>query len=92
MAKIRFNILDRLIIETVSFFFIMMLNPRFRGKNFKFESFDISEYTINCINLTVLRLTSEEENYIIKNSELRWKDHIEKSGVLEWIHLQGENI
>lgn len=92
MDKRRLEQLNSLINESVTFMFLFMLNPKYRGPNFKFDKFDIAKHTINMFNHTTLKLTPEEKDYVVNNANLRWKNHIKESGVLEWIHLQDSLI
>jgi len=68
-------------------YFILMLNPKMRGPNFRFDDHPFEDLIVCGCDLS-LRLTNDEEVYLRKRLKKIWNAFITDSAVLEWIDKQ----
>lgn len=67
-------------------FFVLMLNPRFRGPNFNFKTFDIESHVKACLNIYFIDkpLTRKEQEMAANTVKHEWMFLLHRSGILEF--------
>lgn len=69
--------------------FHMMLNPKFRGENFDFQTFDIASHVESTLSVCFSKpLNTEEKERVRCLAKQQWKELLESTGVLNWIKSQ----
>jgi disulfide oxidoreductase YuzD len=69
--------------------FASMLNPKYRGSKFKFETFDIENFACVSSSMSFTKeLTNKEKETLGKIARLTWDGLIKQSGVLNWMEQQ----
>lgn len=70
-------------------YFVMMLNPKYRGPNFDFNTFNIEDFILGAASLSFEKPLSEPENQRLQSlARLLWQKLINTSGVNNWISCQ----
>ena len=67
--------------------FILMLNPKMRGPNFRFDNHCFEDLIV-CVCDLSFNLTEDEKLFLRNRLKNIWNGFIKDSAVLEWIDKQ----
>lgn len=79
--------------ELTCFHFALFLNPENRGKNFRFDTYNIGKFIRNTIFSNFEEALSEKELDIAQNqAEEMWSNLLESSEICDWIIYEQPEI
>lgn len=75
--------------KSVTYLFVLMLNPKFRGEGFDFRTFDIEDHVEGTSGLSFAKpLNKNEIQQLRKLSRFVWDELVRRSDVINWIDSQ----